>query len=262
MNSILGKTKRGEIRTRKEEITTAVIPKKTAREQRKSSCGKGVVSEIKREEKIMDINDRFLLSSKQTVEIFGDSGEKPMVYKKIAYTQGLQYSFAWWAGGSVERYKKMPVCVSGLGSRQDREICIPNSYQNKWGNEVSVIRIRDKVFAGNPKIRSIILPSTIEKITSGTFSGCFSLERISLPKKITFIPQGAFRDCPNLKDVYYEGSEEEWEKITIVHKGIRVKSSQKLGLHCRMEEYEIAGNEPLLKARIHLLCKIQKGVVL
>lgn len=203
----------------------------------------------------MDINDRFLLSLKQMVETVGGSEGNYMVYKKIPYTQGLQYSCAWWAGGNVERYKKMPVCVSGLGVHRGREICIPHSYQNKWGNEVRVIGIRDKVFASNPQITDIIFPSSIEKITSDTFSGCFSLERIALPKKITFIPRGAFRDCQNLKDIYYEGSENEWKKINIVHKGIRVKSSQKLGLHCQTEEYEIAGNEPLLNARIHFNCR-------
>lgn len=179
-------------------------------------------------------------------------------YKNLPFTQGLQYAYVWWAGGSEERYKKMPVCLSSLQGCADFLLRIPPTYRNKWGNEVPVIRIRGKVFSENPRITDILLPSGIEKITSDTFAGCFSLKRLALPKTITLIPKGAFRDCAGLEEVYYEGSEEEWEKIQIVSQGVRVKQPQALGLYCEREDYAIAGNEPLLKAKVHFNCNFHQ----
>ena len=47
------------------------------------------------------------------------------------------------------------------------------------------------------------------------FGGCKSLPSIYIPKSIKSIETEAFSCCDSLTDVYYEGSEEDWEKIVV-----------------------------------------------
>ncbi len=44
---------------------------------------------------------------------------------------------------------------------------------------------------------------------------CLGIENVTIPKTITNIGQSAFWGCEKLKDVYYEGTENEWNAITI-----------------------------------------------
>lgn len=51
-----------------------------------------------------------------------------------------------------------------------------------------------------------------------TFQGCYQLQEVYLPKTLKYIYQDAFLDCLNLKDIYYEGSQEDWQNIYIEDK--------------------------------------------
>ena len=50
------------------------------------------------------------------------------------------------------------------------------------------------------------------------FSYCESLEKVFIPTTISFIGAEVFRGCVGLTDIYYWGSQEEWEKIYIGYK--------------------------------------------
>ena len=52
-------------------------------------------------------------------------------------------------------------------------------------------------------------------IYSDAFYGCTVLTSIIIHDSVTMIGDSAFRDCDSLKDVYYTGSEEQWNNITI-----------------------------------------------
>ena len=64
-------------------------------------------------------------------------------------------------------------------------------------------------------ITSIIIPNNIKTISSSSFSGCSKLEKIILGSGITKIESSAFLNCTSLKEVYYNGTEAQWNKITI-----------------------------------------------
>ena len=55
----------------------------------------------------------------------------------------------------------------------------------------------------------------LELIGRQAFDNCTALESINIPKTVTTIARYAFEDCTSLKDVYYEGSPEDWAKISI-----------------------------------------------
>ena len=58
-------------------------------------------------------------------------------------------------------------------------------------------------------IRSITLPEGVTKIEEGAFNSTHLLSEIYLPISLNNIGNRAFCDCPNLKDVYYAGTEDE-----------------------------------------------------
>ena len=62
---------------------------------------------------------------------------------------------------------------------------------------------------------SVTLPDSVKYICKGAFFRCMSLKSISMTKSVVFIGAEAFEDCTALKDIYYNGSEEDWSKIVI-----------------------------------------------
>ena len=60
-----------------------------------------------------------------------------------------------------------------------------------------------------------IIPNSVTSIEEYAFSGCSGLTSVTIPNSVTSIGDGAFYGCDGLKDVYYSGTEEQWNKISI-----------------------------------------------
>ena len=75
--------------------------------------------------------------------------------------------------------------------------------------------IGDKAFQYCENLEKVILYENVTTLKYQSFYDCFNLKSINIPKKVTFIGEGVFRNCNSLADVYYEGSEEEWNEIEI-----------------------------------------------
>lgn len=78
-----------------------------------------------------------------------------------------------------------------------------------------VTEIKYDAFIGCTNLRSIILPDSTESIGEYAFSGCSNLSSITFSNNILNIETGAFRICKNLHDVFYKGTAEEWNKMSI-----------------------------------------------
>ena len=65
------------------------------------------------------------------------------------------------------------------------------------------------------KYTNYTIPDGVTSIGVGAFSGCDSLTSITIPDSVTSIGKRAFFACNNLADVYYKGTQEDWNKITI-----------------------------------------------
>jgi hypothetical protein len=102
----------------------------------------------------------------------------------------------------------------------------------------SVTSINDGAFYKCTSLDEVALGNNVKSIGAGAFMDCTSLEGIAIPDSVTSIGNGAFMNCTRLtnivignglknvgttafygctglSDVYYMGTEEEWEVITI-----------------------------------------------
>lgn len=72
-----------------------------------------------------------------------------------------------------------------------------------------------EAFSGCKNLKSIKLSSGLINIPTKAFQSCQNLESIVIPNSIISIDGMAFAYCSNLKDVYYTGSQADWNDIII-----------------------------------------------
>ena len=64
-------------------------------------------------------------------------------------------------------------------------------------------------------VTKIIIPDGVTTIEWMTFRECTNLKSVLIPDGVTSIGNSAFQYCNSLKDVYYFGTKEQWNNITI-----------------------------------------------
>ncbi|MBO5866757.1 MAG: leucine-rich repeat protein, partial [Clostridia bacterium] len=80
----------------------------------------------------------------------------------------------------------------------------------------STLKTIDTVaFYGCEKLVHITIPSGVTTIGSQSFQNCQTLETILLPTSVTTVADYAFNGCPNINRIYYAGSQEDWNKMSI-----------------------------------------------
>jgi len=80
--------------------------------------------------------------------------------------------------------------------------------------DIKVTSIGNEVFFGCSELTSIEIPSSVTSIGNLAFSGCSGLTGIEIPSSVTSIGDLAFWFCSGLKDVYYTGTQEQWNAIS------------------------------------------------
>ena len=75
-------------------------------------------------------------------------------------------------------------------------------------------RVVTYAFNGCSSLKTVVLPDTLQEISSRGFSGCKSLVSIELPESLVTIAGSAFLNCSNLTDITYAGTQEQWNAIT------------------------------------------------
>ena len=79
----------------------------------------------------------------------------------------------------------------------------------------SVTSISRDAFYNCTNLESITMPNGLTTINEGAFSSCTGLKKILIPDSVTDIDYRAFNECTELADIYYTGSEEDWENINL-----------------------------------------------
>ena len=64
-------------------------------------------------------------------------------------------------------------------------------------------------------LTSITIPNSVTSIGSYTFYKCTGLTSVTIPNSVTSIGSDAFSNCSNLKDVYYTGTQAQWNNANL-----------------------------------------------
>ena len=62
-------------------------------------------------------------------------------------------------------------------------------------------------------IKAVTIKDKLANIGAYAFSGCTSLNSVNISKKVTKIGDNAFENCTNLTDVYYAGTQGDWNGV-------------------------------------------------
>lgn len=79
----------------------------------------------------------------------------------------------------------------------------------------NVDKIGSWAFNGCEMLSEFTIPNNVTEIYSGTFSSCKNLNRMTIHKGVQKIDSYAFYNCLSLSDIYYEGSEKDWNALEI-----------------------------------------------
>lgn len=77
-----------------------------------------------------------------------------------------------------------------------------------------VIYIGDSAFQNCDALTSITLPNGLQEIGNAAFVYCDGLSSMVIPSSVLRIGEHAFAECTGLTDIYYRGTEAQWNAIT------------------------------------------------
>ena len=92
----------------------------------------------------------------------------------------------------------------------------------------SVTSIGNSAFSGCSWLTSITIPDSVTSIGNSVFSWCLGLTSITIPDSVTSIGNSAFDRCIRLKTVFYAGTEEQWEAISIGYDNSALTSATRI----------------------------------
>lgn len=95
----------------------------------------------------------------------------------------------------------------------------------------SVVSVDEGAFKNCEDLTKAVIKEGVKNLGTRAFYGCGKLETVELPSTIAYIDPECFNES-GLKDVYYNGTKEQWDKIfiftgndTLLNASIHVKSS-------------------------------------
>ena len=79
----------------------------------------------------------------------------------------------------------------------------------------SCTSISSTAFQSCVKLPSVVFGNGVQSIGNSAFTSCSGLTSVTIPDSVTSIGKSAFYNCTSLTDVYYTGTEEQWNAISI-----------------------------------------------
>ena len=81
------------------------------------------------------------------------------------------------------------------------------------GLSKSINIIDSNVFENCTSLKEFRIPEGASLVGANAFKNCSSLKYVTIPKAMTSIKENVFNGCGNLQDIFYAGSEEDWNNI-------------------------------------------------
>ncbi|MBR1811286.1 MAG: leucine-rich repeat protein [Clostridia bacterium] len=119
--------------------------------------------------------------------------------------------YAWFGGCNSLTEFTIPNSVTTI---EPRAFWMCDNLSNVVISE-NVTDIGYSAFSDCPSLTKIVIPENVTALGYDAFSNCPLLAEIVIPKSISIIDYNTFDGCNSLTDVYYTGSEYEWNNITI-----------------------------------------------
>ena len=69
-------------------------------------------------------------------------------------------------------------------------------------------------FLNCTNLESVTIGNSVTSIGQGAFSGCSALKSVTIGNNVRSIGEGAFWVCKNVANIYYKGTEEQWNSIS------------------------------------------------
>ncbi len=82
----------------------------------------------------------------------------------------------------------------------------------------TITSIGTHAFYNCSSLTNITIPDGVTSIGYGAFENCSNLTSVTIGSSVTNIERYSFNNCSNLTKVYYNGSESDWDNITIYSK--------------------------------------------
>lgn len=84
--------------------------------------------------------------------------------------------------------------------------------------------IANSAFKDCTSLTGVTIPDSVNKINPNAFYNCTSLTSVTIPDSVTSIGGSAFYNCTSLKYVFYTGSSDDWNNISIGSKNENLTS--------------------------------------
>ena len=141
-----------------------------------------------------------------------------------AYYTGMRQGIVPWGGADLSKVKKVVIeeGITNLGESMFlsmdnmEELILPDSITTFDFNSLS----------GNYKLKYFKIPSSVKEIGMWAFNGC-NFVRIDIPVSVERISRESFLDCRRLTDIYYEGTEKQWNNI-VGHQYIQLDTAARI----------------------------------
>lgn|GEM_PF-1579258 len=130
-------------------------------------------------------------------------------------------------------------------------ICYPHYMTDRFYAVPDTVRSIDQGALLSSSLLAVSLPEGLKNIGKNAFSDCGNLTSLYMPAGIVSIDEFAFGNGERISDIYYGGSEEDWNKIAI---GIDNKALANATIHYNSAPFCVEENAVYNSEKTKLLC--------
>lgn len=146
-----------------------------------------------------------------SVDVIGGSFKKCYSLENIIFPNNMTsiMSYAFWMCTNL----RSVMIPNGITKVEDSAFSNCSSLKSVIFPES--LKSIEEAFGLCTSLESVVIPEGLTELGVYAFESCSSLKSVTIPKSLSFISAGVFMNCPALETIYYAGTKEEWDSITI-----------------------------------------------